>query len=280
MSVFSLDSIVGQRDDDDSDHAVEVGATPPFKHPQTVMRVGKDGGNLVYVEEIEVTCAVTEYVEEYALDLRARWRRIECRVRRNETSICRDEWFVMAQLPYSTAIVSIAQFKPPWKKRVPDKPKPSKRFLSAEEFIEWTEAQTFDYWETGNYLTAGISLPDELNIRDPDARRIFNQPSTHGVCRNLKEYFHLLRFSEESQQLLKQTYDRTIPFWSLSAKLGDLPYLRDNTIEKADKLLDRSIYQALAGPPKDSDKWFGRLVMDFVSELYKDHLNDINRRKY
>lgn len=278
MGVFSRIPPIEELDDD-VDQAVEIGGTPPPKYCQTVMRVGLDSAKLVYIEEIPVEYSLTPYIKEYAPDRRASWRRFEYRVKRNETSIRSKECLIMAELPYSSAMVDIAKFKPPWKKRADERPQPKRAFKTAEDFIDWTERQSFDYWETDDYLTAGLSFPDSLMLRDSKAQRVFNPVYAHGVCDKIEDYFRQLLISEESQSLLKQTRDRSIPFWSLSAKLGEIPYLSDSTIDRAEVLLERSIYQALAGPFEESEKWFGRPVMDMVDKLYRDHLNDINRRK-
>lgn len=262
----------------EADHSVPVGGYA-IRQALTAMRVGFDRSRLVYVEEVPMGHAVKWRIEDHGDGQRARWNRLEYKVHRRETTIKPGERLVIAEHPYSNGWVQTAPFKPPFKKGMTERPDPSvQKFMSATDFIAWVEAQPKDYWETGAYLTAGISEPDVPWLSDKKARNIFGSALyVYGVCDDFEGHARKLYETNEAQQLLSMTDKNIIKFWFAHAKLGRLPKLREGTMDEAEHLLSLSIVQALAGPHEDSATWIGRPVIEKVDDIYRGHLNNKNR---
>ena len=262
------------------DHAKEIGG---YAAPRslTAMRVGLKEDKLVYLDEVPISHAVKWRVEEYGQNQRARWNRLEFKADRRDTPIKPGEYLIVAEHPYASGWVQVASFKSACKKGPTERPDPTVgTYPSQSDFIGWVETQPHDYWETGNYLTAGISEPD-IPLLDGQQRNTF--PSlvyAYGLCSvDPKEYAALLFESSEAQHLLQTTRDNTIRFWFPRAKLSSRPKLKEETISASAELLWLSIYQALAGPHEESNRWSGRLVMEKVDDIYRGHLNTVNRQK-
>lgn len=266
------------RPDEVVEHAFDIGADPPDSHKRSAMRVSLVSDSLSYIEEVPIEVGWTPYNREYHSEHYADWTRFECKVLRHETIIRPGHQLVVARMPYSSGIVDIPTFKAPWKKKNDKRPHPPKTITTADEFIRWTEERTFDYWETGTKLTAGFSTPNNLNLRDSQAYNEFATPRVYGLCEDATAYVKRLIHTDEAIELLRTTEQNTIRFWSPKAKLNFTPKLYPAVIAKSLQLLELSMYQALAGPERNSEEWFGRPVMHKVDELYRDHLNDHNRR--
>lgn len=262
------------------DHAKEIGgyAAP---RPLTATRISLDGSRLIYLEEVPISHAAKRRVEEYGQGQRARWTRLEFKTDSRNSPIKPGEYLVVAEHPYANGWVQTVPFKRPSKKGPDERPDQTvATYPSQSEFIAWVEAQTHDYWETGNYLTAGISEPDIALLGGKQPRNNFlSLIYAYGLCANPKEHAELLYASPEAQQLLQMTWDNTIRFWFPRAKLGSRPKLKEETISAAEELLWLSIHQALAGPHEESENWAGRPVMDKVDDIYRGHLSNMNRAK-
>jgi hypothetical protein len=191
---------------------------------------------------------------------------------------------VVAEHPYGNGWLQQVPFKPGSKKGALERPDLAiKTFSSAEALIEWLEQELhYDFWEKGNYLTAGISEPNLPFSPSDKLRNVKHQALfVFGSCDDFDAYEQALQDTEAIRKLLRDTENGTIRFWSpkltLSPKLEKLPRLCDEVKLEAPSLMALSIRQALAGPHEESEKWIGRCVTDKVSHIYRGHLNSRNR---
>ncbi len=281
MSLFSFAPEFDAANDDFSG-AVKIRADAEKAHERWATRVSWDGEGTVpvYAEDIPVDVMPTPHVEQYVDGRYAGWIRIECKVARHKTCIQPGDWYVLGRWPYSTSIVEVAQFKPPFKKKWTERPVPGGDVVSSEDFINWVDSLPFDYFETRDVLTAAISLPDVCSLRDPQARNEYGRGYyIHGSCSNIDELARHLILSKDARNLIEMTEANTIPFHYVNAKLGNRPRLKERTISSCEDILKLSVYQALAGPERGVKEIAGMPVIEKVRQLYSPHLNARNQRK-
>lgn len=144
------------------------------------------------------------------------------------------------------------------------------------EIDQWS----FDPWETGQYLTAGISVPPKLY--DDDLRNYSRGDWYLSCCKDFDLCWKVLYESEQVRELLDLTKRGTI-------KIGpkDLPVdhknrkLCDETKAEANPLIFISIRQALAGVSRDipkSNDLVPEPVLNTVDFLYRNHLYNLNKK--
>jgi len=147
---------------------------------------------------------------------------------------------------------------------------------SAEEAISRLESLPWDYWETGKFVTAGISIPPDSKL---EVERNYSRGEwLFGVCQSVEQAVAALRLDPEVEQLQRLTANRTLQFWPGTM---DIPAIyrsfHDEVAEHGTLLLELALRQALAGP-HDGEQWHGRPVADLVAEIYKDHIYRVNRQ--
>ncbi len=144
------------------------------------------------------------------------------------------------------------------------------------DFVREIESLPFDYFEAGNYLTAGISYPDQpfldsVQNRSRDARLVF------GVCEEPRHAENFVLGSMVVRELLRQTEENTIQFWMKGVDAGAIK-LHDEVRENASFIMLCSIRQALAGPhDEDTTAFIGQPVTELIDHIYRNHLNNANR---
>jgi hypothetical protein len=262
-----------------TDDAREVGAIP-LRMQVSAMCVGKDGsGNLVYKKEVPIYLATAWRVVDDAED-RHRWWRLEAKVETRNDGIRPHHELVVAEHPYSGGWLHHVPFKPGSKKGAEERAEfSSRQFHSLAAAIAACEALAYDFWEKGNYLTAGISQP-ELPFDPNDPPRNVQKQALYvfGSCESLSAHEEALLRSKPIEELLRQTDAGTLKFWFKDAELAELPQLFDEVKEDAWSLMMLSVRQALAGPHRDGEAWIGRPVAEKVDQIYRGHINARNRR--
>lgn len=262
-----------------ADDAREVGSMP-LRTPVTAMCAGRDGsGELVYRQEVPIYLATAWRVVDDA-EHRHRWWRMEAKVETRNERIQAHHQLVVAEHPYSGGWLHHAPFKPGSKKGAEERAEfRSRHFQSIADVIGACEALPYDFWEKGNYLTAGISQP-ELPFDPDDRPRNVQKQALYlfGSCESLSAHEEALLRSKPIQELLRQTEAGTLKFWFKEAELAELPVLFDEVKEDASSLMMLSVRQALAGPHRDNHEWIGRPVAEKASQIYRGHINARNRR--
>ncbi len=269
----------------DSDDAVEIGATSSVVST-TLSLTEFRNGELIFSNEVPV-CLYMEWrdfksrADKDCNDHNHQWLRVELKANSKRKIIESGYSLVATRSPRGNAWTYQTKFKPGWKGREAEKPQPGLDVKTFSELLKWLETAPFEYWETrSGCLTAGISRPEcERLEASRDARK--NSFTLMGVCADFDKYKAFLENSEKVRMLRSKTQQGTIRFSYVDpAKtgLGKSPKLYKNLVEEALCYLDISIMQALAGD-KDSSRWSGRPVVDLIDEIYREHLNNANRRE-
>ena len=182
-----------------------------------------------------------------------------------ETQAIRNgDQLVLAEHPYGNGWVHHAPFKRGSKKGALDRPdNVIPNFSSNDEAIIWVEQQKYDLWEKGNDLIAGISKPEKPSSPSGTYRNVQkNALFVFGVCTDFHDFEKRLWNCQTVSQLLHETKIGTIRFWPPKARFknGEVPRLTDEVRDDANVFMSLAIRQALAGPHKDSEKWYGQPV--------------------
>ncbi|MBI3328103.1 MAG: hypothetical protein HYZ81_15550 [Nitrospinae bacterium] len=260
------------------DDAREIGALSVLPRA-TAMRIAprEPDGALVYVEETPIWAGwQPRMVEEGSKDRPRRWWRFEVQVSTKPAAAVRPgHQLVVALHPYSHDWVQHAPFKRALREARPDLRQ--HRFTSLEEVIRWIETQTYDFWETGNYLTAGISEPDLPFKSIEDIRNMHGKATwVFGLCDDFAACVKALLATEKANELVHKTENGTLRFWppvvSWPPPAHLDPGLYDELRKEAWSLMWASSRQALAGPHEKSETWLGQQVANNVDRIYRNHL--------
>jgi hypothetical protein len=149
-----------------------------------------------------------------------------------------------------------------------------------EQVLAEIENWSCDPWETGQYLTAGLSVPPKLY--DDDVRNYSRGDWYLSCCKDFDQCWKALYESDPVRELLDLTERGAI-------KIGpkELPVdhvnrkLCDEAKTEANPLIFISIRQALAGighKPTETSAVTPVPVFTSVDFLYRDHLYNLNRK--
>lgn len=176
----------------------------------------------------------------------------------------------VTEWPYGNGWVTVAKFKAGshHARRLPAE-------ASADEttLIKAVESLPYDYWETGRYITAGISRPQSpdtrtLNLRVFKVDRLF----LLGVCADVQtaveELLKLDKVRFEIASAEKGYCDRLAP-----------QLLHPQTRQETNSLAWLSLRQALAGPPDNDHIKDGDPVTQLFKFILEDHLYNDHRRR-
>lgn len=275
----------------DPDDAVEIGATSNVVST-TVSLTEFRNGELVFSDEIPVTMCkewrelrdgtTVNNAKSKKIDPYHQWIRVEFKVASHSSTISSGHSLIATRWPRGNAWTYQTKFKPVWKGLKDQKPKPGDDVDTFPKLLDWLEAASFDYWETrSGVLTAGLSRPERLRSKDTrDARE--KSLTLMGACADFDQCEAFLRDSEKVRMLRSKTKQGTIAFGHADltkTETGKPPKLYDGLIDEALMFLDVAIRQALAGDVNPS-RWSGRPVVDLVDEIYREHLNNLNRREH
>lgn len=259
------------------DDAQAIGALA-VQRPVTAMRIEATDNPedpLIYVMETPILVGMHRCEVEYGDGHPHRWWRLEIQVGRKETAIQPGHDLVVAAHPYSNGWVQYTSFKSGSKKARPDLGKQA--FRSLRELIEWIEDLDYDFWEKGNYLTAGISEPQGAFQPTKALRNIQRQGLfVFGICTDAATREKELLVTPKVRWLLDKTKAGTLRFGPPKALSTPLE-ITDEMKAEAMNLMWLAIRQALAGPDEESTQWLGRLVTDKVHEIYCSHLYNLYR---
>jgi hypothetical protein len=261
------------------DEAHEIGVLPQ-QVTVGAMRIGEVAGELIYQEETPVAVATVWRVLDYGAGKRHRWWRLEVKTATRRGPIEAGHRLVIAEHPYGNGWVQPVPFRRGSKKGALDRPAATHQTLdSPAALIAWLEHLPFDYWEKGNYLTAGVSEPDLAFMPNDQVRNVRRQGLfVFGWCTDFQRCEQALFCTQAVQRLLRQTAAGTIRFWRFGLKFkNEPPRLRDEVKQEATSLVMLAIRQALAGPHEESARWLGQPVTEKVDQLFRGHLNNRNR---
>lgn len=239
-------------------------------------------GELVFQEEIAATWGPVEKNVPYqrqessrvVMD-QARWWRVEVQVGTKATLIEPGMELVMARLPAACWVVSVP-FRKSDRKGATERDNPlASPCSSLEEVTSRLEDLDYDYWEKGNYLTAGVSIPSDALSGE---RRNFSRGDwLLGVCCDLNSACEQLINSERALKLLAWTENGQLKYWPTHVGIPEhYKTLHTEVKDDAGWLMYLSIRQSLAGPEDDAS-WKGLPVMDLVELIYKNHVYNRNR---
>jgi hypothetical protein len=264
------------RPESESDEACAIGALP-LRAPVPAMRIGHDGCGLIYLDEVPLYVGLVWRVLEDGGGHRHRWWRLEAKAR--DARVSPGTELVVAQHPYASGWTHRAPFKAPSKKGPDERPDLSaSTYRALPEVFATLDRLRHDYWEKGNWLTAGISEPD---LPFDPAQRVRNSQEgallVFGLCERAAELEKSLWNDKAVRDLLRATELATIQFWCPKAKIKVAPKLLEEVKGEAVMLMMLSIRQALAGPHRDSETWLGRPITERISQIYRGHLNRRNR---
>lgn len=244
----------------------------------TAMRVGFDGNKeLVYLGETPIRFIWAWRIMDYGDGQRHRWWRVEVKAATANDDIQPGHHLVVAEHPYFNGWSHQVAFKRRSKKSRDHFLEPSRTIAEPTPLIEWLEGLQYDYWEKGDYLTAGISEPQLPHCPGKAIKNTHRRIWLFGVCHDFTACESALGDSVEVKTLLDQTKRNSIRFWYTKALLSQRPKLSEAVIAERYQLMGLSIRQALAGPHEESDKWVGKAVTRKVDQIYRDHLNNLNR---
>jgi len=273
--------------DSDFDNELEAVSSIPVLREASIMRVRSEPaapGGYVFDQEVPIEWfgAIRRGFEHGGKFYG--WWRLEVKVTPRKTPIEADDCFVCAEEPYSSYWAGWSCFRPP--NRRGDSRLPLEPFKSEQAAAKWLDAAGEDYWESGAFLTAGI-LTEEFGISQHMAASTVRRSAryTLGVCPAVKggksafkAAFDSLWNSDEVRSLLDQTRRRTIAFTWFG---NDVPVkISPEVADEGQTVMMTAIHQALAGPADDSEELIGKPVFTLVNRIYRDHLNNLNRRAH
>lgn len=256
----------------------------------TLTRIGpappdhaEHAGELIFLDEVPATMKVSEKIVPYRRQTEdgvegavAKWWRVEVQVPDRERRVKPRMDLVVARPPAALwtthAPFKNSDNKAKSRRRNPLDP-PAK---DAEELITRLESLSYDFWETGDYRTAGISIPVDSRA---DERRNYSRGGFRlGLCADVKKCRDELWATAKVRQLMKLTKVGTIQFWPTDKEIPDrYKTLHETAQEDAWLLMEVSIWQSFAGPDAGDANLLGQPVTSLVDRLYKRHLFNRNR---
>jgi len=266
------------------DEASEVGSWSPPPE-SSVMRVGfdrKSGGPIVFEGETPIRVQLCERIWRYRYPANNpvgktenRWR-LEILTDPGQAYLRPQHSVVIAQEPYGNGWLQAATFKMYSKEEKSEQHfEPVEQPLrEKEDPVDWLERNLeYDPWENGAHYVAGIGAPNGFH-EDP---RNTHGAFVFGACPDFNGLVAELLGCHKIQDMLRQTEQNHITFWYRPA-IKNPPQLYPEVIAEAETLMGLSIQQALAGPRRWSETWFGQEVSKLVRTIYCDHLNAFNKK--
>lgn len=263
------------------DDAVEIGSLD-WRLSVPVMTVGSSDAGIVYLGESSVSLATVWRVAEDR-ETRFQWWRLEAKVALPPEAdwVSAGDSLIVSEHPYSTNWTQFALFKrSTHDRRSINQMLTATVFPALEDIVKQIDTFDSDFWETGKYLTAGISIPEAPYIPEQHARRTNKQSVlVFGHAGQTDTIIEAVLQEPDVVRILGQTNRGTVKLPTKFAGLeGSEIRLYDELREEGLSLMYQAIRQALAGPHKDSEAWVGRAVSEKAIHIYLGHLHNWNRR--
>lgn len=275
---------LGRRDLSEDD-AHEVGAFDLHQEGSATY-VGRAKDNqFMYLYEIPMSKTDEMRYLEHSEGISASWIRFEFKIELKHNRTNPGDHLVIAWHPYSRGFVHYVPFKRGLKKTLDERQKRrdnplNKPFKTSSELVQSIEDLSYDFWETGSFLTAGLSIPAppfKAGIEKRSRHQRMGAVLVGGICNDFEACTDEISKSVEVKQLLIDTATNGIKFWYRRAKIWKHVELADSVIRESTGIMKLSIQQALAGPRKRIDYWIGKPVVEKVGHIYRGHLNALNR---
>lgn len=270
---------------DDASGALQPISSIPVWREASIMRLRRDqDAPGIYVFDCEVPLrwfGVVRRDLEHSGQSFAWWR-LEAKADSHERKIQPGDCLVCAEEPYSTYWAAWGLFRGPNRKGEANLP--LEPFGSKGVAASWVNASANDWWESDKFLTAAI-FTDEFAISSHESASNVRRSArfTLGVCpavagtgNAFDAAFEALWHSDDVRSLLGQTHNRTIP---VAYRGVNAPKISAEVAEQAEHLMMISLRQALAGPAEKSEMLFGKPVLTLATRIYRNHLNNLNRRE-
>lgn len=276
MAAIIWDNIPDTYDPDASQEIAAIDGRIPAK----LTRIGPDSNSpheMIYLDEVPATFGVVDHRVSFQMgtvERSERWYRVEVQVPATEGRVHKDMRLVLAR-GRSVGWSEVVPFKTPNKKGPWEGQNPlTEPVASVQELQTRLENLSFDFWEKGDYLTAGSSIPPEPQL--PADRNYSRGPWVLGVCDNFGECRASLWKHSHMCKLLELTEAGNLSFWPNDAPVR-LRVLHDAAREDGSLFMEIAIRQAIAGPDKDCDSWIGRPAVKLVEQVYCDFIYNANR---
>lgn len=279
MGAIETRQLIGPAQDD-VDAAQEVGAVDWRLHVP-VMSIAESCSQIVYSEENLVRVATVWRIAEDRKQ-RFRWWRLEAKVALPPENdwVSADDTLIVTEHPYSTNWTQFAPFKRSThnRSRISD-PLRNAAYASRDDIVRHIEDLETDFWETGKYLTAGISVPEAPFIPEDTGRSGGKQSVlVFGHATSANAVIEKVLTEPKVQKVLRQTQTGQVRLPARAGLAASDIRLYDELREEGHSLMYHAIRQALAGPHKDSGDWLGRAVSDKAIHIYLGHLHNWNRK--
>lgn len=273
-----------------------VGSEPRYR-PTSAVRLLMIGDQIGYGADVPIHAIERRREATLRTGKTVRWLRFEYKVARAD-GIAAGDSLVVAEYPWSSSWVQVAPWRPVSKKSKHERIKDEPEHMDTDdpaEVIRRLEALSYDPWASdGDYLTAGISIPEPSLTSEPsrewkvELRQVFGSyPKTW------KSPVATIFKSRYVRELLALTRSGKIIFWPKGVVAAPLT---SEVIDDANSLMFLAISQALAGVPDSSDEaeptadesiprsrllcndWVDHPVVELASRIYRNHLYNANRR--
>lgn len=241
--------------------------------------------------------AITHDYKQYPVVETITWDQLRCFrhvFRIEDKSIVPDPlYLVIAQHPYSAGWVHglrwdrhnqakpptpTIKFKPGSQAGPYERPDATRQtFPSNAAMIGWFESLSHDYWDTASRrLTAGIldpqlSMPPNPNHQDDWSSKNL---MVKAVCPDPGNAYDQLWHSQRRATLAALAEQGSLPIHV--PEQGKRP-LREcarfkEARDRIDEQMHLSIQQALAGPHQESERWFGRPVVELLDLIFAGNM--------
>lgn len=253
--------------------AFEAGEISAFaaERPVTAMRVIERGGEFFYGGEVEVFAAtLPRALGKHTL------LRFEIKSRKSEDSpIKNGHHAVLSAHPYSLGWCHIEPFKPPRFESRSNLDTTRAEEGDLAEALAYLARLDCDYWETSHFRTAGFTNVGQRQSWEGQRDNKRGLLHVLGVCEDANAYQARLMEHPRVLQLLSETEKRTIRI----GRPGERVRVHEQVAEEAWELMTLAVWQTLAGPHKDGERWVneGLPIHKKVDRIYRDLLNARNR---
>lgn len=253
----------------------------------SAMCVERINGQILYTKEIDIQVATrSRTITLGSCSTELSWRRWEVKTAVT-AEVRKGAYLLLAEHPWGGGWFQALPLRPRTRKPKGLLPTELGTEATLDAVLRAVETLGYDPFETNHQvLTASQTLHNAsvLDARGPvrkDARHVF------GLCFEPQaDLVERLFETQKVQDLLRLTQENRIHY-SFMGQTKDpkpAPPLARAVIEDSTNYMAVALGQALAGPPDDqghpSSEWLGKSVTQLAEHIYKNHLNNANRREY